>query len=386
MNREPLNRGPCLPPSLEARIEAIARVAEAWRAPRSPWRRRAVREISQGGAWSAPMVEACLRSVFHGWDAAALREWVAHDLAPDFPQARPGSKALILLPSTVFAAAWQSAAAAWLAGARPVLKPSRREPIFAKILVESVRAVAGRCLPIQILSRRPARFKAFAAVAAYGSDETLATLGAGRFLTEFGTRISLGCVARDSLTHRQARELARRAAVDAMLYDTRGCLSPQAFFVETDGAVSPETWAELLDAEMKKLERRWPRRKRTGEDLETENFWQQWRFRASQGRARIVGRHVILHREPLLEPADARRVVFVIPIRDFREIPHRCGPWFSRLSTLGVSSVEVQARLRRLLGRGDATRLGLLGEMHQPPPCWRNGGISLLRRFAGFQE
>jgi len=91
----------------------------------------------------------------------------------------------------------------------------------------------------------------FDVVVAFGDDATLASIAAGltprtRFVP-FGTRTSIGYVAREALaTVEDARHIARGAARDLVLYETEGCLSLHALFVEERGTVTPEGFAEIL--------------------------------------------------------------------------------------------------------------------------------------------
>ncbi len=376
--------------ALDGRIQAIAEVAAAWRKPRSPWMSRARRAVAARRVYSPSMVEACLRCVFEGYEPGALREWVCRDFPRGaFPKIHAdalGSRVLILLPSTVFAAAWQAATAVWLAGLCPVLKPSRREPVFACLLAASVRAIAGRRLPIEAVSPAVRRPAAFRKIIAYGSDRTLAALEAGpknRRVIAFGSRISAAFLgARAAIPG-----AARRAAWDAVLYDTQGCLSPQCFFVEDDrGGRRALRFAAALAEEMRQMDRRLPVKPVAEEAFEQESFWQRWQFRASQQRARIFSNRVVFHDEPLFEPGGLRRVVFVTSVSRAADLPRRLGAWAARLSTVAGADAGDMATLARLFrGRPDV-RLCEIGRMHQPPPSWRNGGVNLLRELGRGAE
>jgi len=91
----------------------------------------------------------------------------------------------------------------------------------------------------------------FDAVVAFGSDATIAAVASGlppstRFLP-FGSKASAGYVTRESLTTpAAAAAIARGAATDLVLYDTEGCLSLHALFVEEGGDVTADAFAHLL--------------------------------------------------------------------------------------------------------------------------------------------
>ena len=90
----------------------------------------------------------------------------------------------------------------------------------------------------------------FAAVVAFAADATLAEIGEPthrRTLFHTDPRHSAGYVPREALRDSTAaREAARGAATDLLLYETEGCLSLHALFVERGGGVSPERFAQLL--------------------------------------------------------------------------------------------------------------------------------------------
>ncbi len=91
----------------------------------------------------------------------------------------------------------------------------------------------------------------FAAVVAFAADATLAEIGAqlthSTHFIPYGSKASAGYVPREALRDSTAaREAARGAATDLLLYETEGCLSLHALFVERGGGVSPERFAQLL--------------------------------------------------------------------------------------------------------------------------------------------
>jgi hypothetical protein len=96
----------------------------------------------------------------------------------------------------------------------------------------------------------------YAAVVALGDDATLAkiaaTLGSGVRFIAYGSKASAGYVTREALRDEDAaRDIARGAALDLTLYETEGCLSLHALFVESGGAVGAVRFAELLEEAMR---------------------------------------------------------------------------------------------------------------------------------------
>lgn len=321
------------------------------------------------------MTRACLRTTFSGFDETALRDWIRREKVGH--SVSTVRDVWILCPSTVCAATWQSATAAWLAGHRVILKPSRREPVFAKLLVSSVKEIAKEHLPVKIRTRLPRHPSVAARWVVYGKDETLETLRRrARMrpnLIGFGSRLSVAVIGKCPAP-KNAWELYRKAAWDVVLYDTQGCLSPRAFFVRRrDAAV----FARGLARAMEVLDQKLPRR--VDSPLDAESFWQQWKFRASQGRAKIFRERVVLQEDFPFEPCGLRRVVFVIPFRSEIELRKRIRPWRSKLSTVALLDSADANRWKKVFGADHAIRWCDVGKMHRPPPSWRNGGVSLIK-------
>jgi len=332
------------------------------------------------------MAHACLRSTFDGYSVGALREWLRRDLPRPRPQRPVKARILIIPPSTVFAALWQAATAAWLAGARVVVRPSRRETVFPRLLTESVISIAPGLLPITL--DEPARelqnLDSFDAVVIYGRDATVAKLQAlaRKKVIGFGTRISLGWIGRNPWRHGTLHDLAERAAWDVAIYETQGCLSPSCFFVEEDRETSALFFARELERALERLEARLPRSIAARNEFEEDSFRQKWRFRQSQGLADIPGRHVVLRHDPRLEPAGVPRLSFVAGLCSQSRLMKACGKWWGRVSTIGVSDKKTLSGLRKRFRGHRSLRLCLIGRMHQPEPWWRNGGVNLLGEIA----
>ena len=140
---------------------------------------------------------------------------------------RPAPAAHVLLSANVFVATHRAAALALAASARVRVRPSRREPVFARLLAE---AAPGLFEIVPELAPEPGD-----AVYAYGSDETLeavrASLPSGVAFHAHGAGIGVAVVDSPHATSETARALAR----DVVPFDQRGCLSPRALvFVGTD--------------------------------------------------------------------------------------------------------------------------------------------------------
>jgi hypothetical protein len=129
-------------------------------------------------------------------------------------------------------------------------------------------------------------------VLAYGSNETLEKIAqcvpaTARYLAH-GHKLSLGAVSRTALDDCSARSVVHEAALDIIRWDQQGCYSPQQFFIEDGGHVSPREWAEWLAHELSALQHRFRRRSLTLEERTALATWRntgQW----ASGDATAIG-------------------------------------------------------------------------------------------------
>ncbi|HTU70529.1 MAG TPA: acyl-CoA reductase [Candidatus Baltobacteraceae bacterium] len=107
----------------------------------------------------------------------------------------------------------------------------------------------------------------FDVVVAFGSDATLGRIaaamqGGARFIG-YGSRASIGYVAREELRDLvQATAIAAGAARDLVLYETEGCLSLHALFVERGGLIDPTHFTALVAHEVERASIEFPPGKR----------------------------------------------------------------------------------------------------------------------------
>jgi acyl-CoA reductase-like NAD-dependent aldehyde dehydrogenase len=155
----------------------------------------------------------------------------------------------VVLPGNVFAASFQGLLLPWLAGVPVVAKLPTRGGHAAVFLAESVAA----CVPELAATLQVVRFdredharvdsllSQADAVSIYGADSTIvdvrARARADARILPHGHGVSVGWVSKEHLgrlNDADMESLARSIAVDVVAYDQRGCLSPQAVWVEAE--------------------------------------------------------------------------------------------------------------------------------------------------------
>ncbi|HTQ03857.1 MAG TPA: acyl-CoA reductase [Polyangiaceae bacterium] len=197
---------------VRALVAAAARVADAT----SELGRRARRLLVESTGLSAENVAWGLEEALE----IAPSDDDIHALSSSVTAARA---AHVILPANVFVAAHRAIALGLAASARVFVRPSRREPVFARLLAE---AAPGLFETVAALAPTPGDH-----VWAYGGDRSLdavrAALPAGTVLHAQGPGYGLAVIHAGAVDDETAAALAR----DVAAFDQRGCLSPRAAVV-----------------------------------------------------------------------------------------------------------------------------------------------------------
>ncbi len=262
------------------------------------------------------------------------------------------SRAHVLLSGNVFVAALRAIALGVAAAARVQVRASRRDPALA----EALQALAPELFELTT-ELRP---EAGEHVWAYGSDQTLskvrASLPPGVWFHAHGS--GLGAVVLDPAAVADAAAEARAVALDAALFDQRGCLSPRVVCV----IGSPEQARSLADAlarELFALERELPpgplgpeQRAEARKNRDAAAYAFEL-FDAGSGWVTLSDRVVV--------PA-AARCLHVASTSDALKALAALAPHLTCISTNAPAALA--ARLRAAFG---GARLVALGDMQRPP-------------------
>ena len=145
----------------------------------------------------------------------------------------PAEACHVVLSANVCTAPLRALACALAVAPRVSLKPSRRDPVMAELLVEALRD--DECCEVTLVKRLAAA--AGEVVHAYGSDDSMQALRQGMadgvHFVGHGTGFGVAVVAGGELVA-AAEQLAR----DVVPFDGRGCLSPRLVLVAGAGPMS----------------------------------------------------------------------------------------------------------------------------------------------------
>ena len=254
-------------------IHAIADAAQRFADADFPPRVRLLDRICERTGYTMPVVEYGLDQLFFSITASTLESAIAAELGsvnaldrfvertPEtYAHARPLGRVAVISSRTTIGVAIVPAIFALCAKCDVFVKDREDGLVraFFSALGEELDAMTDAARAQAWEGESDAvDLRAFDAVVAFGSDAGLARIreraASHAPFIAYGSKASVGYVGREALDdHTQARILAGDAARDLVLYETEGCLSLHALFVERGGAVEPAAFAELFAAALER--------------------------------------------------------------------------------------------------------------------------------------
>ncbi len=279
------------------------------------------------------------------------------ELAKLLASATPAPRVSVILSANVFVGALRAIAFARASAPRVFVRPSRRDPTFARALVAEVHdpaIVLDEDLDVATVDEGELHV--------YGRDETIADVRARAKVPVrgHGSGMGIALVSADADLEAAARGLAS----DVVVFDQRGCLSPRIVLVSGEEDRGSEL-ADALHAELERLEPIVPRgevpaeeRAAAGRYLATMTI----ASRALVGRAHGIG--VAPAGAPLLLPPPYRHV-HVAPVSGADDAAKLTAPLARGIATIGSDEPELALTLASVLGI--RVRVSPLGRMQRPP-------------------
>lgn len=364
--------------------------------------------LAQRTTYSRPVVEYALDRLFGAIDRETLCATIAGEVgslaALDGFVPRAGRpdvffcglpRAAIVSSDTTIGVALPALIFALCAGSSVLVKDrdDRLTAAFAQTLAEEWPELGARVVASVWDGSDDAAARAHLGeadvVVAYGRTGTLgavrANLRADARFVGFGHRTSVGYVTRAALASEAgAREVARGAARDALLYDGDGCLSIHALFVERGAALTPKSFARCVAAACEEAAIEFP--PGTAElDPRVAAYRRTAFFRASQGAGATFAdpssSHVVVLDPPGDEPPPLLRRTLALYAVD--------GPQnaleFVRRHALPLEAVGIGGAWRpdveAFAIAAGASRLAALGDLQTPPLGGEHGGAGRILPF-----
>jgi len=143
----------------------------------------------------------------------------------------------------------------------------------------------------------------------------------------FGPKTSIAAIGRLALNPEETEAVALRLALDASVFEQRGCNSPRTVFVESGGKVSPLEFAGILAAAMDKALKRIPKPPvSASEAYSVVALRNEYSLRGEVFASPGTEWTVVYDEEKSPAPACGGRVVFVRPVGDIFEVAGFIGP------------------------------------------------------------
>lgn len=391
-------------------IQVIDRVARRFLDERDSLRSRALEGISVVSEYSRPMARLVLDRMASDWRTGALQPLVVEEFgdppAIDGFVGRSGHARKVraigpkltvhFFSGNVPGVAVTSLIRALLVKSASLGKTARGEPLlaplFAQALAEEDHGL-GEAIAVAYWEGGDESLETVAldraeAVIVYGGQGAVESIRrrvppAVRFLG-YGHRLSFGVIAREALADEcEARKIAADAALAVATFDQHGCVSPHLFYIEDDGAVTPDLWASYLGDALAALSTDLPRGQVTAAESTA--------IRAARTEAefaRLAGSGHQLHTSPtdtswtvIFDPDQAfvpsclNRLARVKPVSSIDEVPRLVATVGSVLQTIGVAGARDRVqRLAEHLAELGASRITSLAKMPWPPQTWHHDG------------
>lgn len=384
----------------------LGRVHGLWAATSSVLRTEAVVLLRAVTGYPEPLLDNSLRRLFAGMSRDRLRHWLRSASPSGVPRVRGVGPSLtgVIASGNIPSAALPSVVQALLLRSPCLVKSASAEPVllalYARTLAEHAPELAAALVVTGWEGGREELeaplFERVEALAAYGSDATLAALRSRlplhtRFLP-YGHRVSFAAICRESLSSENLERTARRAALDIAPFDQQGCLSPQAIYVERGGDTSPEQFGDALAEALQRVEATLPRRPLCpAENAAIHQFRGEWEMRTlSTPEARLWTSEgtqwtVLLDPEPRPGPSPLNRTAILRPLNDLNELPSHLAA--SRLPLLSVTLAAAKERHRLLphaLAEAGVTRVAPLGRAQDPMDSLFHDGINAVAALTRF--
>lgn len=346
---------PAVDPDAEARVRAVLDIAARVSDRDDPLGREAREGLERLGELSKEGVELALSRHVERADEADLPALLASVAHPSGAARR----CWVVASANVCVAPVRAIALGLAASAEVIVKPSRRDPVLARLLVRELARAGLAVAEVERIAAVDGEV-----VHAYGADETLRVIAAAlapgvRFMGH-GTGFGVAAVgSTDDLV-----DAAARLADDVIVFDQAGCLSPRMCFVEGD-ARRAEAFAHTLSEALDRGGAAVPRGPLGSADAAALKGYE--RTLEALGGALVRGpQHLVgMEEEPAkVWPGPGLRTVHIVQHRNVACAAASVATVAPFITAIGGAEGTLVAALRRSAPRARASELGA---MQRPP-------------------
>jgi hypothetical protein len=285
-------------------------------------------------------------------------------------------------------------------------KASREEPIFPPLYAETLKEIdpeLGNCLAIlswhggdeeieKIL------FNHCSVIIVYGSEATCTSVckrvPPGTRVISHSHRIGFGAVGREALNKKAAPGLAQKIAYDVSTFDQFACISPQVYFLEEGGAVSPKEFMPLLEQAMKTQEQKAPPARLNIEDAAVlRHLHNTYELRELAGENVLMRAAENLSWTVVYEPlheflsSPLHRFIRIVPLPELKDIVNYLSPIKGYMQNAGLAVGEDRrAEMFNLFARLGVSRICPPGKMPTPSMMWHHDGLPCLGEMVRWTD
>jgi hypothetical protein len=188
--------------------------------------------------------------------------------------------------------------------------------------------------------------------------------------------LSFGIIGNEMLTKKGVEKIALDAALAVSMYDQLACFSPQIYYVERGGEISPEEFCEILARKINEIELMLPRGELSPDEsarmstkintYRLQNLAGMLKLHEIKNNGRTVG-GVIYQESKKVEHSPFYRVIIVNSINNVSEVPGLIEDKSGYIHTVGIElDKEKEDELIDKLKKNHATRITRIGDMFKP--------------------
>jgi len=203
-----------------------------------------------------------------------------------------------------------------------------------------------------------------------------------------GHKLGFGVIGRKRMCRGGLEELANAVAYDHAMFDQQACLTPQVYYLEEGGEVSPLEFTQVLAKAMDVMQVKMPRGKiSTGEAAVINQLKGRYEIRELKGESvqLFASSHgtdwtVVYEKDSgAFRPSPLNRFVRVLGVDDIFQILPTLRPLspFLQNAAVAIGDEREKVFIERL-GELGVTRVTAPGKMVLPSMMWRHDGISPL--------
>lgn len=395
---------------------AVARLLDR----KDPYRRKAEEILPIVTGYDAEMIRLGLTGYLKTFRKPELQKFTAEDfdnplILDDFQPMPKGGFARAFGPD-ILTHIWAgnvpgipvwSLVSGLLVKAGNIGKVPSAEPLFAGWFAQVLSDVAPEiadCFAVVWwkggdTAREEALLKESDVVLAYGGNESLSAIRdrvpvTTRYLA-YGHKVSFGAISRAALDTHKAADTAHQAAYDVVRYDQQGCYSPHVFFVERNGRISPQDFAQYLAHELETFEKKYPRRALSIGEARDMAAWyhgEEIKSFASENRGLIGNADsawsvAFVDDTEDLSPSGLNRTIKIVAVDALADIVPRIAPYKTLLQTVGIAAPPAELyALSTALGIAGVTRISAIGHMTAPEAGWHHDGRFNLLDLVSITE